>query len=339
MTGSHATRTLDAFRQFRRMADLKGFGFDLRSLEVFVATAQTGNMTMAATQLGLTQSSVSQTLSALEQNLNVALLDRSVRPVELTVAGRYFYDQSCHLLAEAEKTHGVMTQGNFQKLHLLRIAMVDSLATSLGQPLVEVIKRHTENWRISTGRSHMHAQSLLSRSVDIIISDDALDNHEHLSRHRILREPFVLVIPNLFTAQFQQLHQVVNRLDFVRYTSDSLIGVTIERYLRRQNLNVPVRMQLDNTFAVLTSVAAGLGWTITTPLCLFQCGPIRDKLTCLPLPGDEPFFRNLTLVSRHHELGNLPQILANDSRQIINENFLPRIRDELPWLEHEFYAG
>ncbi|MDO6708763.1 LysR family transcriptional regulator [Photobacterium sp. 1_MG-2023] len=318
---------------------MKGFGFDLRSLEVFVATAQSGNMTMAATQLGLTQSSVSQTLSALEQNLKVMLLDRSVRPVELTVAGRYFYDQSCHLLAEAEKTHGVMTKGSFQKLHLLRVAMVDSLATSLGQPLVEVIKRHSENWCISTGRSHMHAQALLSRNVDIIISDDALDNNEHLSRHRILREPFVLVIPSQFAHQIQNLHQAISQLDFVRYTADSLIGATIERYLRRLDLNIPIRMQLDNTFAVLSSVAAGLGWTITTPLCLFQCGLTREKLTCLPLPRDEPFFRNLTLVSRHYELGNLPQILAQDSRQIISERFLPQIRDALPWLDKELYAG
>lgn len=321
------------------MATLKGLGFDLRSLEVFVATAQSGNMTVAAHQLGLTQSSVSQTLSSLEHNLKVTLLDRSVRPVELTVAGRYFYDQSCHLLAEAEKTHGVMTKSSFQKLHLLRIAMVDSLATSLGQPLVEVIKRHTENWTINTGRSHMHAQALLSRNVDIIISDDALENNEHLSRYRLLREPFVLVMPSQFSGQYQGLQQVAKQLDFVRYSNDSLIGVTIERYLRRLAMNVPVRMQLDNTFAVLSSVAAGLGWTITTPLCMFQYGLTNEKLTCLPLPREEPFYRNLTLVCRHNELGNLPHILAEDSRQIINERFFPQIRDALPWLDTELYAG
>ncbi|UXI04332.1 LysR family transcriptional regulator [Photobacterium sp. TY1-4] len=318
---------------------MKGFGFDLRALEVFVTTAQAGNMTLAANQLRLTQSSVSQTISALESNLNVALLDRSVRPMELTVAGRYFYDQSCHLLSQAEKTHQVMSKGDFQKLHLLRVAMVDSLATSLGQPLVEVIKRHTESWTISTGRSHMHAQALLTRHVDIIISDDALEDNAFLSRHRILREPFVLVVPSRLAKSYPSFHHLLRELDFVRYTSDSLIGTTIERYLRRLDVNAPSHMQLDNTFAVLSSVAAGLGWTITTPLCLFQSGLTRDKLTCLPLPADEPLHRNLTLVSRPNELGKLPQILAGDSRQIMTEKFLPGVLRELPWLEKELTVG
>lgn len=326
-------------RYVHRKETLKIFGFDLRALEVFVTTAQTGNMTLAANQLRLTQSSVSQTISTLESNLNVELLDRTVRPIELTVAGRYFYDQSCHLLSQAEKTHHVMSKGDFQKLHLLRIAMVDSLATSLGAPLVDVIKRHTESWTISTGRSHMHAQALLSRNVDIIISDDALEDNEFLSRHRILREPFILVIPRRETRRFASFQQLIRELDFVRYTSDSLIGTTIERYLRRQGVSAPIRMQLDNTFALLSSVAAGLGWTITTPLCLFQSGLFRDQLTCLPLPSDEPLQRNLTLVSRHNELGNLPQILAADSRQVMHDKFLPNVLRELPWLEKDLHVG
>ncbi len=315
------------------------FGFDLKALEVFVTTAKTGNMTAAAQRLGLTQSSVSQTLATLEKNLKVELLDRTVRPVELTVVGRYFFDQSTHLLAQAEKTQREISKGQFQKLHLVRIALVDSLATSLGKPLIEIVKKRTENWAVSTGRSHMHAQALLSRNVDIIISDDALENNEDLRRHRILREPFVLVVPRSYQALPADLNQLQQDLDFVRYTSDSLIGASIERYIRRLGVEAPNHLQLDNTFAVLSTVAAGLGWTLTTPLCLYQSGLAREELTCLPIPAGEVLQRNLTLACRRNELGDLPQMMADDSRHIMSERFLPKVLKELPWLAPLMHIG
>ncbi len=239
-------------------------GFELKSLEVFVATAKTGNMTAAAAKLNISQSAVSQTLSTLESNLGVKLLDRSVRPVELTVAGRYFYDQSVHLLEQAYKTQHVITKGSFDSLHLVRIAMVDSLAATVGQPLIEVIKTHTENWTMMTGYSHLHQQGLLSRGIDIIISDDVLEKEENLRRCQILKEPFVLVLPRQFHQKFPDLCSSLvllsKHLDMVRYSEQSLISQSIETYLHHQGLDVPDRMQLDNTFAVLSAVAQGLGW-------------------------------------------------------------------------------
>jgi DNA-binding transcriptional LysR family regulator len=317
---------------------LRAFDFDLKGLQVFVIAAQTGSMTEAAKRLGLTQSSVSQTLSMLENNLKVELLDRSVRPLGLTIAGRYFFDQSSHLLSQAEQTQKVFTQGTFEQLHLVRIAMVDSLATSLGKPLIEVVKKRTENWSLTTGRSHMHADALVSRQVDIIISDDALEDSDDLCRYPILSEPFVLVVPLNFSWEHEGLSSITDikrllqKLDFVRYSNDSLIGTSIERYLRRVGIEPAMRLQLDNTFAVLSMVASGLGWTITTPLCLYQSGIPLEQVSCQSLPANDGFKRRLTLVTRRHELSDLAEKMARDSCQIMSQCFLPELEKDLPWL-------
>lgn len=317
---------------------MRAFDFDLKSLQVFVIAAQTGSMTEAAKRLGLTQSSVSQTLSMLENNLKVELLDRSIRPLGLTIAGRYFFDQSSHLLSQAEQTQKVFTQGTFEQLHLVRIAMVDSLATSLGKPLIEVVKRRTENWSLTTGRSHMHADALVSRQVDIIISDDALEDSDDLCRYPILSEPFVLVAPLSFRCDHEEvssindINRLLQKLDFVRYTNDSLIGTSIERYLRRIGIEPAMRLQLDNTFAVLSMVASGLGWTITTPLCLYQSGIPLAQVRCQQLPANDGFKRRLTLVTRRHELSDLAEQMARDSCQIMTQCFLPELAKDLPWL-------
>ncbi|WDD96945.1 LysR family transcriptional regulator [Thalassomonas actiniarum] len=314
------------------------FDFDLKSLEIFVYTVDSGNMTLAAERLGTTQSAVSQNLANLEKSLQVKLLDRTVRPLEMTTAGRFFYDSATKMLTLAQKTNEDMHQSKFSHLDHVNIAMVDSLVTALGPSLIAALKGRATSWSVNTGLSHLHANALLSRHVDMILSDDALEEHAELKRYRILREPFVLVLPKGHQGQVEHLPKLLKTLGLIRYSANSLIGITVERYLKRMSVEPPVSLRLDNTFAILSSVAAGLGWTITTPLCLFQNGIRHLELDCYPLPG-EPLYRNLTLVSRHNELWELPKVIADDSRIILQDNFLGYVEQHLSWLDHEIKIG
>lgn len=314
------------------------FGFDLRSMEIFVETLERGSQTAAAEHLGLKQSSVSQSLANLEEALGVVLLDRHSRPLEPTGAGRFFYDRAKRLLNDARITRRELASGDFGQLHQVRMALVDSLATAVGQPLIEAIRRHTRDYTLTTGLSHMHGHALLTRHVDIIISDDPLENYDGLERHAILGEPFVLVLPADWAGPVDNLRWLTRQLDFVRYTSQSLIGQGIERHLRLNQLELPARLHLDNTFAVLGLVSAGAGWTITTPLCLYQAGLERLKVRVVPLPT-EPLRRELTLVARRDELGGLPALLARDSRRLLERRFRAELERHLPWVLAEIQTS
>ncbi|GHC17237.1 LysR family transcriptional regulator [Aidingimonas halophila] len=311
-----------------------GFGFDLRSLEIFVETLERGSQTAAAESLGLKQSSVSQSLANLEEALGICLLDRHARPMEATSAGRFFYDRAKHLLKEARATRREVVSGRFGRLHQVRMALVDSLATAVGKPLIDVIKRHTHDYTVTTGLSHMHGHSLLTRHVDIIISDDRLENYDGLERHPVLGEPFVLVLPADWSGPKDNLRWLTRQLDFVRYTPQSLIGQSIERHLRVNQLELPARLHLDNTYAVLGLVSAGAGWTITTPLCLYQAGLARLNVQIVPMPTP-PLRRELTLVARRDELGGLSSQLARDSRRLLDRHYRSEVKHYLPWVQEE----
>ncbi len=314
------------------------FGFDLRMLEIFVATVKSGNMSTTARVLGATQSAVSQSLSNLETSLKTQLLDRNVRPIEVTTAGRFLYDSATQILSQARKTNQDILSANFKHLTHVKFAMVDSLATSFGPSLIKSIKKHTNKWSITTGMSHIHAAALMSHKVDMIISDDALENHSELVRHRILREPFIILTPKGYQSDVDSLSILSRKLNFIRYSTASLIGNTVERYLMRMEIDAPHCLNLDNTFAVLSSVTAGLGWTITTPLCLFQNGFNHEQFDCHLLPGDE-LFRNLILVTRQNDLWNLPQMLTQDIHSMLNNDYLPYINNHLPWLQTKIKIG
>ena len=60
----------------------------LRDLHVLRAAAETGTMVKAAVQLGTSHPVISKTMSDLEKLVGARLLERSVRGVELTGAGK-----------------------------------------------------------------------------------------------------------------------------------------------------------------------------------------------------------------------------------------------------------
>jgi DNA-binding transcriptional LysR family regulator len=75
----------------------------LKSMVVFAAVVEQGNLSAAAKHIGLSRASVSYHLKKLESQLGVKLLNRSTRSIALTEAGTAYY-QSCRIIAEQATT-------------------------------------------------------------------------------------------------------------------------------------------------------------------------------------------------------------------------------------------
>lgn len=75
---------------------------ELRQLRNFVAVAEAGGISAAARALRLTQPALSRQLKALEEELDVALFERSARSVRLTPAGDLLAEEARRLLRFAD---------------------------------------------------------------------------------------------------------------------------------------------------------------------------------------------------------------------------------------------
>jgi DNA-binding transcriptional LysR family regulator len=110
---------------------------ELRLIRYFVAVAEEGNVTRAAERLHMAQPPLSAAVRQLEQQLGVALLDRSSRQVRLTAAGEQLLERGRELLAHADAVVGDVQAVERSPTGLLRGGVTPAGRFGLAPDLLE----------------------------------------------------------------------------------------------------------------------------------------------------------------------------------------------------------
>lgn len=87
---------------------------DMTTLRSFLAVAEHGGVTRAATALNLTQSAVSMQLKRLEEMLGIGLLDRTGRKIALTASGEQLLTYARRLVALNDEVVGRLTDDLYE---------------------------------------------------------------------------------------------------------------------------------------------------------------------------------------------------------------------------------
>ncbi|MDJ0595528.1 MAG: LysR family transcriptional regulator [Pleurocapsa sp. MO_226.B13] len=101
----------------------------LKSLLIFIRSAQHRSFSSAARQLGMSPSAVSRAVLRLEDDLGVRLLQRTTRSLTLTEDGARFYDRCQQILAELEEAELEVKQAQSLPRGTLRL----DLSLALGK--------------------------------------------------------------------------------------------------------------------------------------------------------------------------------------------------------------
>jgi DNA-binding transcriptional LysR family regulator len=165
-----------------------------------VTVCESGNMTAAAKALGITQSAVSQHIQQLEEFVGTRLLDRSMRPIRPTPAGAVLAERGRRMLTEAMTTTAIARRVGSEVLSELRVGIIASLSRTFLTCFVATVSDHSgqPNLAIWSGLDLEHCEALLDRKLDIVISANPMQEAPNLERHELVREQFVIIVPNGF---------------------------------------------------------------------------------------------------------------------------------------------
>lgn len=116
---------------------------DMRQLRYFVAVARERNFSRAAELLHIAQPPLSRQIQQLEERLGATLIDRSQRPLVLTEAGRFFYEQASQIIARMDH---VSDQTRKIALTHNELFIIGCVGSTLYGGIPDLVRRMRERW-------------------------------------------------------------------------------------------------------------------------------------------------------------------------------------------------
>ncbi|MHA6832759.1 LysR family transcriptional regulator [Ralstonia pseudosolanacearum] len=270
----------------------------LRQLRVFLAVARAHNFSRAGDTIGLTQPAVSRSISELEGELALKLLDRTTREVVLTEVGRSLATALERLVADLDDTLHQARQVGEQRRGRVVVASSPTVSTRL-MPLyvAECAKRYPDIRMIVRDSVQVDTLQLIrGGGADFGVVIEPLDT-EGLWTEPLLTDPFCLVCrrDHPFARRGSVRWKELHRTAIVLLDHASGSRPLLDRIFLRHGVQPDVAQEMGHTAAVFGMVEAGIGAGVVPALSLPL--PSSSQLVSVPLAPRET--RGIVLARRH----------------------------------------
>lgn len=308
-------------------------GVTLRGLEVFEALAQSGSVARTAQATGLSQPAVSQQMKNLEAALGTALVDHARRPMQLTPAGRSFLARTETVLGQLRLAQSELTVMDLAHLSTLNLGMIDDFDNDLTPRLATILAESLTRcrFRLISAPSHEISAAVREARLHVAVAASTGEVLENVTEFALVRDPFILVAPRSADGAPEGIMQ---RLPFLRYDSDQLIGRQIEAQMGRLRLDFEGRFEIGSHPALMALVARGTGWAVTTSLGFMRSTRFHPDLAAHPLPF-AGFARTISLFASADWTDEVPRDVARTVRRLAQELMISPARAQLPWLQED----
>jgi DNA-binding transcriptional LysR family regulator len=251
---------------------------DLRRLRLLSELARRGTIAEVARTVGYTPSAVSQSLSRLEQEVGVALLERDGRRVRLTPAATALVARADRALAELDAAADELAAEAGTVSGPVAIGVFPSAAVALVIPSVTEAARRHPDLRCAV---HEHEPDeaiarLRAGELDLVVSE----HNDHiappptggLETYALLSEPLLLVLPGAGDASPQSVDLAAySEADWVTGLPGSQYASALEHAAAAAGFAARVAHRADEAFVIQSLVVAGLGVALLPALA---CTPV-----------------------------------------------------------------
>ncbi len=237
----------------------------LRQLELFIAVAETGSFSRGAEAIYLTQSTVSQHVSSLEEEVGTRLLDRDRNGAFLTAAGQVFLQHARRILAERDLLLQALAAFTGLEEASLDIGASNIPANHLIPAILPVLAKQHPGiaLTVQTGDSREMLDKLLSAEVELAVVGSRSGDKRIMSLP-LVSDLLVLVVgPQHLWWQRQEIsvEELTAALFVMREAGSGSEQALLEEFRRLgvvvEDLTVAAR--LGSNEAVCRTVASGFG--------------------------------------------------------------------------------
>jgi DNA-binding transcriptional LysR family regulator len=275
----------------------------IESLKVFCVLVETKSFTKAAQINEVTQSAVSQTVSALERRFKALLVERSKKNLRLTREGEVCYDYSKQIL----QIHGAL-QSKLQEIDNvisgnIRVATVYTLGLHVLPPCVKRFLESypTVNVHVEYRRANQVYESVLGNIVDLGLV--AYPVHDPKLETISLRKDKLALIchPQHPFAKRKSIRiGALNGQKFIGFEQDLPTRKALDKIFESHRVNVDQVMEMDNVETLKRAVEIDSGIAIV-PQETVEQEVATGTLVVVQIEGGD-FFRPLALIYKKNKV-------------------------------------
>ena len=233
---------------------------DVKTLRTFLAIVDHRGFAAAAQVVGLSTSGVSLQIKSLEDELGVALFDRTTRPPQLTREGLVFATRAREAVISWDQLTRDMTQDTNAGVLLLG-AIPTVVSGMLPRALKELQNRHPKlRIKLTTGLSHNLDAMLKKGTLDAALTVKPQTPSKVLQWTHYCNEPLAVIAPAGVPLSDDESLLVEN--PYIRFERYAWVGQLIDAELSRRNIVLSPLMEVDTLDGVFGLVANGLGVSI-----------------------------------------------------------------------------
>ena len=291
---------------------------NLDQLQALQEVVALGSFSAAAQRLRLTQPAISLQVRELEKRFDVQLVQRVGKRAYATAAGEELLRHAGRLIAEAGDAITAMRRHREGHLGRARLGTSVAVCTYLLPPVLTGLRRtHPQiELTIALGTTENVVERILGNELDIGIVTVPVKSHPALEVEPLREDPMMAFFPG---AERRLPRAVDPRYlagrNLILSNRESQTYRIIARWFERGGVELRPIMELANTEAIKTLVAAGIGVGIL-PLERKQGILVYGKTQVRPL--EPALVRELSIVRRREKYLEPALQIVLDALQILS---------------------
>ena len=307
----------------------------LRNVEIFCDVVAFRSFSKAAEAHNVSQSLASQSVHQLEKRLESQLIDRSKRPLELTAAGRIYYEGCRELLEGFRAVEDRVRQVQNKVVGRVRAAAIYSVGLLQMDAYVKRFEQLYPDASLQV--EFLHPDEVYSRvleyKADLGLVSFPRDGGEISSIPWQEQEMVLVVPPGHRLAERTSIPVAeLNNESYVGFTSDLTVRKQVDRWLKRARVGVNVVHEFDNIENIKRAVEIGSGVALL-PAPTVKREIDGGSLKALSL-SDVSWRRPLGIVhKRHKALGSVAtkfvELLQQDPESFPRNGAAPAVPADL----------
>jgi DNA-binding transcriptional LysR family regulator len=285
----------------------------IESLKVFCDLAETESFTKAAQINSVTQSAVSQQISALERTFKSLLIERSKKKFRLTREGQTLYEYSKQIIQTYESLHSKLQELKDIISGTIRVATIYSIGLHDLPPYVKKFMKSypTVNIHVEYRRANQVYEDVLGNVVDLgLVAYPTRDPKLEIVPLR--KEPLVLIThpQHPFARQKSVKLKALAGQKVIGFEPDIPTRKALDKILKEYDVEVKHVMEFDNVETVKRAVEIDAGISIVPQGTVLQ-EIAKQTLVAVPI-DDGDFFRPLAAIYKKNKVLSpaMKQVLA-----------------------------